>query len=100
MVIEFNDHQSSSVKSIAVKSETNIKCTSRFMSGKLLIFAKLSLKSFIYLLVELFHFPEENPIVASIYEKYNIEQIYYYQVLTDTGSTLIQFIIVSIQDVM
>ena len=100
MVIEFNDHQSSSVKSIAVKSETNIKCTSRFMSGKLLMFAKLSLKSFIYLLVELFHFPEENPIVASIYEKYNIEQIYYYQVLTDTGSTLIQFIIVSIQDVM
>ena len=65
------------------------------MSGKLLMFAKLSLKSFIYLLVELLHFPEENPIVASIYKKYDIEQIFCYQVLTDTNSTSIQFIIVS-----
>ena len=95
MIIEFNEHKSSSVKSIAVKSETNIKCTSRFMSGKLLMFAKLLLKSFIYSLVELLHFPEENPIVASIYKKYDIEQIFCYQVLTDTDNTSTQFIIVS-----
>ena len=95
MVIEFNDHKSSSVKSIAVKSQTNIKCTSQFMSGKLLMFAKLSLKSFVYTLVELLHFPEENPIVASIYEKYDIKQINCYQIWTDTDSTSIQFIIVS-----
>ena len=95
MVIEFNDHKSSSVKSIAVKSQTNIKCTSRFMSGKLLMFAKLSLKSFVYSLVELLHFPEENPIVASIYEKYDIEQINCYQILTVTDNASIQFIIVS-----
>ena len=68
MVIEFNVSQSSSVKSITVKNETNIKCTTRFMSGKLLMFAKLSLKSFIYSVVELLYFPEENLIVASIYE--------------------------------
>ena len=80
MIIEFNDHKSASVKSIAVKSVTNVKCTTRFMSGKLLMFAKLSLKSFIYSLVELLHFPEENPVVASIYEKYEIEQILCYQV--------------------
>ena len=95
MVIEFNDHKSSTVKSIAVKLQTNIKCKSRFMSGKLLMFAKLSLKSFVYTLVELLHFPEENPIVASIYEKYDIEQKNCYQVLTDTDSTSIQFTIVS-----
>ena len=95
MIIEFNDHKSASVKSIAVKSVTNVKCATRFMSGKLLMFAKLSLKSFIYSLVELLHFPEENPVVASIYEKYEIEQILCYQVLTDTDSTSIQFIIVS-----
>ena len=65
------------------------------MSGKLLMFAKLSLKSFIYSLVELLHFSEENPVVSSIYEKYKIEQILCYQVLTDTDSTFIQFIIVS-----
>ena len=69
MLNEFNDLESSSVKTIAVKSQTNVKCSSWFMSGKLL-FAKLSLKSFVYSLVELLHFPEENPIVTSIYEKY------------------------------
>ena len=76
MLIEFNDYKSSSVKSISVKSETNIKCTMRFMSGKLLMFAKLSLKSFIYSLVELLYFPQENPAVAKIYEKYKIEIIF------------------------
>ena len=95
MVIEFNDRKSSFVKSIAVKSQTDIKWASWFMSGKLLMFAKLSLKSFVYSLVELLHFPEENPIVASIYKKYDIEQINCYQILTDTDRTSIQFIIVS-----
>ena len=64
------------------------------MSGKILMFAKLSLKTFIYLLVELLHFPEENPIVDSIYEKYDIKQIFCYQILTVTDNTSIQFIIV------
>ena len=95
MVIEFNDYKSYLVKSISVKTKMNIKCTTRFMSGKLLMLAKLSLKSLTYSLVELLHFPEENPIVASIYEKHEIEKVLCYQVLTDTDSTSIQFIIVS-----
>ena len=95
MILEFNDAQSSAIKSIAVKNETNIKCTTRFMSGKLLMFAKLSLKSFIYSLVELLYFPDENSIVLSIYNKYNIEKIHCYHILTDTDSTAIQFVIIS-----
>ena len=95
MLIEFNNYKSASVKSIAVKANSSVKCTTRFMSGKLLMFAKLSLKSFIYSLVELLSFPEENPIVAKIYAKYNIEQVLCYLVLTDTDSTSLQFIIVS-----
>ena len=95
MVIEFTDYKSASVKSIAVKANSSVKCTTRFMSGKLLMFAKLSLKSFIHSLVELLSFPEENPIVAKIYDKYNIEQVLCYQVLTDTDSISLQFIIVS-----
>ena len=95
MIIEFNEQKSASVRSIAVKSDPVVKCTTRFMSGKLLMFAKLSLKSFIYSLVELFHFPEGNPIVSDIYKKYQIEEIQFYQVLTDMDSTSIQFIIVS-----
>lgn len=75
MIIEFNDYESSSVKSIVVKSNTNINCTARFMSGKLLMLAKLLLKSFIYSIVELLTFPEENSIVSRIYEKDEIEKI-------------------------
>ena len=59
------------------------------------MFAKLSLESFIYSLVELLYFPQENPVVAEIYEKYKIERNFCYHVLTDTDSTSIQFIIVS-----
>ena len=95
MVIEFNDHKFASVKSIAVRLKSSPKCTTRFLSGKPLMFAKLSLKSFIYSLVELFSFPEENPIVAKTYDKYEIEQMLCYQVLTDTDSISQQFIIVS-----
>ena len=38
---------------------------------------------------------KKKPIVASIYKKYDIEQIFCYQVLTGTDSTSIQFIFVS-----
>ena len=47
MVIEFNDRESASIKSFAVKKRGQIKVTTKFMSSKLLMFAKLSLKSFI-----------------------------------------------------
>ena len=95
MLIEFNDLECSSIKFIAVKSKNKIKCTTRFMSGKLLMFAKLSLKSFIYSLVELLSFPEENSTVQEIYNHYMIERIFVYHVLTDTDSTSLQFIVVS-----
>ena len=95
MMIEFNDLEFSAIKHIAVKSKTNIKCTTRFMSGKLLMFAKLSLKSFICSLAELFMFPEENEVVQKVYDKYLIEKILVYHILTDTDSTSIQFIAIS-----
>ena len=95
MIIEFNDSEAPCIKSIAVKNQITVKCTTRFMSGKLLMFAKLSLKSFIYSIVELLYFPEKNPIVAEIYEKCEIEKIHCYHILTDPDSTAVQFIIVS-----
>ena len=59
MIIEFNDGKSASVKSFAVKRKNIIKATTRLMSGKLLMFAKLSLKRFIYTLIETVHFPND-----------------------------------------
>ena len=57
VVVEFNDRESASIKSFAVKKLNKIKMTTRFMSGKLLMFAKCSLKSFIDDLSEIFWFP-------------------------------------------
>ena len=92
MVIEFNNHEAVSIKSIAVKKRNNIKVTTRFMPGKLLMFAKLSLKSFIYDMIETFCFPDEN--VKEISKKYGIERVEICHVLTDTDSTSLKFIFI------
>ena len=78
MLIEFNDSQCAALKQIAVKMQTSVKCTTRFLAGKILMFAKLSLKSFIYSLAELSTFPDENDIVRKIYDEYLIERIWYF----------------------
>ena len=93
MIVDFNDRESASIKSFAIEKKNEIKVTSRFMSGKLLMFAKLSLKSFIYSLWETLHFP--GPKVKETFEKHQIEKTLCYHVLTDTDSTSLQFIIIS-----
>ena len=95
MLIEFNDIQCAALKQIAVKTQTSVKCTTRFLAGKMLMFPKLSLKSFIYLLAELLTFPDENDIVRKIYDQYLIERILVFHILTDRDSTSIQFVATS-----
>ena len=63
------------------------------MSGKLLMFAELSLKSFIYALVQTFYFPSQ--VVLDIYKKYKVEKIEINHVLTHTDSSALWFIIVT-----
>ena len=48
MILEFNNRESASIKSFAVKKKDHIKVTPRFLSGKILMFAKCSLMSFMY----------------------------------------------------
>ena len=62
------------------------------MSGKLLMFAKLSLKSFIYEITEIFSFPKEN--IAENYKKYMTEKVEMFHVLTDTDSTSLKFVFI------
>lgn len=83
MIIEFTNCESASIKTFAVKKRNEVKVTSQFMSGKLLMFAKLPLKSFIYNLVERFCFLKEN--IKEIY-KYKMEEFEIFHVLTDTDS--------------
>ena len=93
MVVEFNDRESASIKSFAVKKINEIKVTTRFMSRKLLMFAKLFLKSFIYDLIEIFCFLQKE--IVELYKKCLIEQVEILHILTDTDSTAIQFIFIS-----
>ena len=98
MLIDFNCLDSALIQSFAVKKRNdNVKLTARFLSGKMLMFAKLSLMSFIYEFVETVYFPDDI-IVKKIYEKYLIEKVYIYHVLTDTNSSCLKFIFVSSTD--
>ena len=64
----------------------------RFMSGKLLMFLKLSFKSFIYDVIEIFCFPLKN--IAGICNKYMIKKVEIFHVLTDTDSASLKFIFI------
>ena len=47
-LIDFDEEYSSSMKSLAVQIEVAINLTTRFLNGKMLMFSKVSLKSFVY----------------------------------------------------
>ena len=91
-LIEFDQQNSNSIKAVMVKKNQNIKPTTRFLSGKMLMFAKVSIKSFVCDIIDVFMFPNET--TKSIYKKYNVEKCYVFQCLTDTDSTSINFIFI------
>ena len=59
MRIDFDVEESASIKSFTIKNNDQVKITTKFLSRKMLMFAKLSLMNFIYELVETFYFPSE-----------------------------------------
>ena len=83
------NNECNSIKSIIVKGDTNIDVSSRFIKGKMLMFAKLSLKSFVYDMIDVFCFPDNE--IQQIYDYYQIEKCFLYQNLTDTDSTSLFF---------
>ena len=58
----------------------------------MLMFSKISVKGFVYDLVDVFMFP--NYETQKIYDKYKINQCYFDQNLTDTDSTSMFFIFI------
>ena len=77
------------VKSIAIKGHATIDVASRFIKGKMLMFAKVSIKSYMYDLIDVFCFPTEK--VKRIYDLYSIIKCHLYLNLTDTNSCSIFF---------
>ena len=88
-MIDFDKNEFNNIKSIIVKVDTNINVSSRFIKGKMLMFAKLSLKAFVYDMIDVFCFPNEE--IQQIYDYYQIEKCFLYQNLTDTDSTYLFF---------
>ena len=91
-LIDFEEEYSSSIKSIAIEKSTKVNLTTRFLNGKMLMFSKASIKSFVYDLIDVFMF--RNQGVQKIYQKYKINKCYLYQNLTDTDSTSLLFIFI------
>ena len=88
-MINFENNECNSIKSLIVKGNTTIDVSSRFIKGKMLMFAKLSIKSFVYDMIDVFCFPNEE--IQRIYDYYEIEKCFLYQNLTDTDSTSLLF---------
>ena len=88
-MIEFDKSECNSIKSILVKGNDTVNVSSHFIKGKMLMFAKLSLKSFVYDMIDVFCFPNDD--IKQIYNFYQIEKWFLYQNLTDTDSTSLFF---------
>ena len=91
-LIDFDEEYSASIRSVAIKKNNQVKLTTRFLSGKMLMFSKVSIKSFLYDLIDVFMSPNQE--IREIYQKYQVEKCYLYQNLTDTDSTSIFFVFI------
>ena len=96
MITDFDCESSVSINSLAVNKTNVVKLTIPFFSGKMIIFANLSLISFIYNMIETFYFP--NTKTKIIYRSYGIEKILPYHILTDTNSTALLFQIICFEN--
>ena len=88
-LIDFDEEYSSSIKSLAVKESNKVNLTTRYLNGKMLMFSQLSIKSFVYELIYVFMFPNEE--IIKMYAEFKVDRCYLYQILTDIGSTSIVF---------
>ena len=91
-MIDFNKRESNSIKSIVVNSSTTVDVSTRFCKGKMLMFAKMSLKLFVYDIIDVFCFPDDK--VKGIFDKNDIEKCFLYLNLTDTDSCSMFFIFI------
>ena len=88
-IIDFATLDTASIKALSVKTNNKVKITTCFIKGKTLMFSKISLKSFVYDIIDIFCFPDED--VKEIFAKHNIKKCVIYLILTDTDSCSIQF---------
>ena len=91
-MIDFDEEYTSSIKSVAIEKSSKINLTTRFLHGKMLMFSKVSIKSFVYDLIDVFMFPNQE--IQEIYQQYQVNRCYLYQNLTDADSTSMFFVFI------
>ena len=69
-MIDFDEEYSSSIKSLALKKDTKINLKTRFLNGKMLMFSKTSIQSFVYDLIYVFMFPTDDLKKSILKTKY------------------------------
>ena len=61
--IDFSKKEYNSIKSIAIKGNTTIEVTSRFIKRNMIMFSKVPIRSFVYDLIDICCFPDEADIL-------------------------------------
>ena len=80
------------IKALACKKQTRVKVSTRFISTKLLINAKMSLASFTYDCIDTFCFP--NDTKHSFYNQNKVLKIIPYLLMADTDSASLMLVII------
>ena len=88
-IIDFSNQDTASIKALGIQTNDKVKITTRFINGKMLIFSKVSLKRFVYDIINIFCFPDED--VKEIFDRHSIIKCFVYLILTDTDSCSLQF---------
>ena len=73
-----------------MNSSTTVDVSTKFCKGKMLMFAKMSLKLFVYDMIDIFCFPDDK--VKGIFDKNDIGKCLLYLNLTDTDSCSMFFL--------
>ena len=82
-----------SVKGVACKKQTMVRVSTRYISSKLFINAKISLASFIYDCIDTFCFPNEE--TSLIYARHKIIKVLPHLLMTNTDSGSLEFIVIA-----
>ena len=86
-MIDFDEKYTCSIRSVAIEKSSKNNLSTRFLNGKILMFSKVSIKSFVYDLIDVFMFPNQE--IQEIYQQYQVNRCYLYQNLTDGDSTFV-----------
>ena len=78
---------------MACKNQTTVRVSTRYISSKLLINAKISLASFIYDCIDTFYVPSEE--TSLIYARHKIIKVLPHHLMTDNDSGSFEFIVIA-----